>query len=91
MKLYRLKVQRLARRQIKAVLPEDLRQEIVDAIKALPDDPYLPNSRLEDNLSDRYRLQINGWRILYKIDEQDKVVTVLTVRKRTRNTYLNVP
>ena len=89
--MYRLKVQRLAQRQIKAVLPEHLRQEIVNAIKALPDELFLPESRLADNLSDRYRLKVDGWRILYKVDEQDRVVTVLTVRKRDRNTYLNVP
>ena len=89
--MYRLKVQRLAQRQIKAVRPQHTRQEIINAIKTLPDDPYLPDSRLEDNLSHRYRLKINGWRILYMIDEQDYVVTVLAVRKRNRNTYLNVP
>ncbi|MCE7989527.1 MAG: type II toxin-antitoxin system RelE/ParE family toxin [Caldilinea sp. CFX5] len=38
-----------------------------------------------------YRLKIDGWRVFYKINDEGKVVTVLEVRPRNRNTYLNVP
>jgi mRNA-degrading endonuclease RelE of RelBE toxin-antitoxin system len=46
---------------------------------------------MSDQLTGRYRIRIDGWRILYLIRDADQVVTVLDVRRRTRNTYLNVP
>lgn len=89
--MYRLKVSDLAQRQIKAIPSDYMRNEIIDEIGGLLDDPYPPGSQLEDDLLHRYRLKLVGWRITYKIDEQDQVITILTVRKRSRNTYLNVP
>ncbi|MEM7133156.1 MAG: type II toxin-antitoxin system RelE/ParE family toxin [Chloroflexota bacterium] len=73
------------------VRPERLRAEILYATLDLRDEPRPPNSELQYALHDRYRLKINGWRVFYKIDDDDKVVTVLEVRSRNRNTYLNVP
>ena len=88
---YRIDIRDKAKQQIKYVLPDRLRTEIVQAILDLCDEPRPPNSELQRELQRRYRLKINGWRVFYKIDEQDKVVTVLEVRPRNRNTYLNVP
>jgi mRNA-degrading endonuclease RelE of RelBE toxin-antitoxin system len=88
---YRLDVRDIARRQIKAVLPERLRAEMVQAMLDLCDDPRPANSELQRELHGRYRLKIDGWRVFYKIDDRDHVVTVLEVRPRNRNTYLNVP
>jgi mRNA-degrading endonuclease RelE of RelBE toxin-antitoxin system len=63
----------------------------VQAMLDLRDEPRPPNSELQRELERRYRLKIDGWRVFYKIDDRDKVVTVLEVRPRNRNTYLNVP
>jgi mRNA-degrading endonuclease RelE of RelBE toxin-antitoxin system len=73
------------------VWPERLRAEIVQAMLDLRDEPRPPNSELQRELERRYRLKIDGWRVFYKIDDRDKVVTVLEVRPRNRNTYLNAP
>ena len=73
------------------MLPDSLRREIVRAILDLRDDPRAPNSELQRELQGRYRLKIEGWRVFFKVDDQDRVVTVLEVRPRNRNTYLNVP
>lgn len=89
--MYRLKVSDLAQRQIKAIVADYVKNEIIDEISGLLDDPYPPGSQLEDDLLHRYRLKVAGWRIIYKVDEPDRLVTILTVRKRNRNTYLNVP
>ncbi len=91
MNLYLLDVTDKARRQIKQVLPEGKRIEITETILDLREAPFPPDSQLERELSERYRLKVNGWRILYVVNEEDKIVTVLSVRKRNRNTYLNVP
>ena len=89
--VYRLKISDLAQRQIKAIPSNYVRSEIIDEIAALRDDPYPPGSQLEEDLLHRHRLKLNGWRIIYKVDEEDRLITILTVRKRNRNTYLNVP
>ncbi len=91
MSRYRLDVRDKAKEQIKFVWPERLRAEIVQAMLDLRDEPRPPNSELQRELQRRYRLKIDGWRVFYKIDDRDKVVTVLEVRPRNRNTYLNVP
>ncbi|MEZ4865263.1 MAG: type II toxin-antitoxin system RelE/ParE family toxin [Caldilineaceae bacterium] len=89
--MYRLKLSELAWRQLKAIPSDYLRSEILDEMEALLDEPYPVGSQLEDELTHRLRLKINGWRIIYKVDEADQLITVLTIRKRNRNTYLNVP
>lgn len=91
MSRYRLNVRDKAKEQIKFVWPERLRTEIVQAMLDLRDEPRPPNSELQREPQRCYRLKIDGWRVFYKIDDKDKVVTVLEVRPRNRNTYLNVP
>ncbi|MCE7982716.1 MAG: type II toxin-antitoxin system RelE/ParE family toxin [Caldilinea sp. CFX5] len=91
MKPYQLDIPELVRRQIRRVRPDRMREEVVDAILALPDEPYPPGSQLQDELRRRYRLRINGWRIIYKVDDEDQKITILAVRHRNRRTYLTVP
>jgi len=88
---YRLEVTVRAKQQIKLVLPEHLRTEIAQSILDLREEPRPINSELQRELHRRYRLKIDGWRVFYKIDEPGKLVTVLEVRRRNRNTYLNIP
>jgi mRNA-degrading endonuclease RelE of RelBE toxin-antitoxin system len=91
MKPYQLDIPDAIRRQITRVRPDRMREEVVDTILALPDEPYPPGSRLQDELRRRYRLRVNGWRIIYKVDDDDRKITILAVRRRNRRTYLNVP
>lgn len=91
MKPYQLDIPEPIRRQIKRVRPDRIREEVVDAILVLPDEPYPLGSQLQDDLHRRYRLRINGWRIIYKVDDEDRKITILAVRHRNRRTYLNVP
>ncbi len=91
MTLYRLDLSASAKRQLKSVYPERKRQEILNAILDLREDPLPPQSELQRELAGRYRLKIDGWRVLYKIDEVDRVVTILVIRPRSASTYLNVP
>jgi len=91
MNLYRLEIASGAKRQLKAIFPERKRQEILAAILDLREDPRPAQSELQWELAGRFRLKMDGWRILYKIDEIDRVVTVLAIRPRNSSTYLNVP
>lgn len=76
---------------MKSIYSERKRAEIVEAILDLREDPMPPNSELQRELAGRFRLKIDGWRILYKVDKTDRVVTVLAIRPRNPSTYLNVP
>ncbi|MBI3959068.1 MAG: type II toxin-antitoxin system RelE/ParE family toxin [Chloroflexi bacterium] len=91
MNLYRLDITPNAKRQLKSVFPERKRAEIVEAILDLREEPMPSQSELQRELTGRFRLKIDGWRILYKIDKIDRVVTVLAIRPRNPSTYLNVP
>lgn len=91
MNLYRLDITPSAKRRLKTVYPERKRREILAAILDLCEDPTPPQSELQRELAGRFRLKVDGWRILYKIDQADRVVTILAIRPRNPSTYLNVP
>jgi mRNA-degrading endonuclease RelE of RelBE toxin-antitoxin system len=73
-------------------MPEHLARDAVEMILALAEDPYPPHAlAMSDSLHGRYRMRVNGWRVIYLVHEQDRLVVIVAVRPRTRNTYLNVP
>ncbi len=81
-----------ALREIKNV-PGNLRQRIIAKIDTLENDPRPPASKElteipmpKDNVH-LYRLRIDKWRIVYAIDEIDKAIDVLAVRKRPPYDY----
>lgn len=78
-------------RQLRRVIPDYIRADIVEVVLALQDDPYPEGSDLQDNLSHRRRIRVGGWRIIYKVSEADAKVIILAIRPHNRNTYLNVP
>lgn len=91
MSLYRLDITPRAKRQLKTVYPERTRRELLAAILDLREEPAPLQSELQRELAGRFRLKVDGWRILYKIEEADRVVTILAIRPRNPSTYLNVP
>lgn len=91
MSRYQLDIPTPVQRQLRHVNPDYLREEIVDILFGLRDDPYPEGSELQDNLRHRRRIRVDGWRVIYKVNEADAKVTILAIRPRNRNTYLNVP
>lgn len=88
---YQLDIPAPIQRQLRRVMPDYIREEVIDGLLALQDDPYLDGSDLQDSLSYRRRIRVGGWRVIYKVSEADAKVTILAIRPRNRNTYLNVP
>jgi mRNA-degrading endonuclease RelE of RelBE toxin-antitoxin system len=37
-----------------------------------------------------WKIKIDGWRIFYRVDEVEKVVTVIAVKRRNPNTYTSI-
>jgi mRNA-degrading endonuclease RelE of RelBE toxin-antitoxin system len=77
-----------------AALPGHVRQRIRRAVSDLPKAPRPTNSRVLDIPEDMpiagleaHRLRIDSWRVLYVIDQEWEIITVLAVRKRPPYNY----
>jgi mRNA interferase RelE/StbE len=74
-----------AKRQFRR-LPADDRDAIDAAFSAMCVDPFSGDvKRLHG--TDGWRRRIGDWRILYKLDEHNRVIVVTAVKRRGSNTY----
>ena len=54
----------------------------------LPDAPYPTYAeQLRSPYEMIWKIRIDGWRVFYRVNEVDKVITVLAIKRRDRNTY----
>lgn len=65
-----------------------LRRETLQQVALLLDDPYPPESgELERELAGLRKLKIDGWRLVYEVDEEDRTVRIWAIRPRGPKTY----
>ena len=84
--MYHLKIKRSAERDLMK-LPRSLFLRINQQILALRDDPRPPGVRkLQHNL-EGWRIRVGNYRVLYQINDKEKIVTIFRVRHR-RDVYL---
>ena len=78
---YKILIKPAAVKEIESIPLKKVRQRIVERISKLSDNPQPPGS---EKLSgqDKYRLRQGSYRILYAIEEQELVVTVVKVGHR---------
>ena len=62
-------------------LPATSKRRIGEAMRALGDDPKPPGSKKLTNRNE-WRIRVGDYRILYRIDELDQLVTVVHVAHR---------
>ena len=80
---YRLVISPTARRQLSEVLPESVAFAAYEfIIGGLLDNPQRVGERLEPPLADRHCARRGTYRILYRIDERERLVTVVAVVAR---------
>ncbi len=98
MVLYRVEVISAARQEIRA-LPGNMRPRILGLLKALSSQPRPDSSKQMDTLKlgvelpssiELYRIRIESWRVVYVVEEELQLLTVLTVRKRPPYQYDNL-
>ena len=66
-------------------LPSDDQERVLEAIIALADNPRpFGVHKLEDDL---YRIRIGRYRVIYCIDDKDRLVVITKVAKRSERTY----
>ena len=92
---YQVEVARQAEKEIRQ-LPGNMRQRVIRALRQLERDPRPHNSRPLDAQkagiapepgAELLRIRMASWRIIYLIDKELALVTVLAIRKRPPYQY----
>lgn len=78
---YKIKITETAEQELRR-LPGNVRQRARRMVSALAEDPRPSGTKELRDRPDRYRLRLDGWRILYRVDDEDETVTVLRVRRK---------
>lgn len=81
---YRLIVAPTARRQLTESLPEAVASAAYEfVVGPLLDNPRRVGKQLHPPLADRYSARRGTYRVIYRIDDQQVTVTVLTILHRS--------
>lgn len=81
---YRLVISPTARRQLAEVLPEAVAFAAHEFIAGpLLDNPHRVGERLEAPLGDRHSARRGTYRVIYRIDEAARTVTVVAIAPRS--------
>lgn len=73
--LYSLVIARSAERELKRIVPEIARR-IGEQIALLATEPHPQQSRQLQN-TDRFRLRVGDYRVIYAVDDASQTVTIL--------------
>jgi len=71
-----------ARRALRT-MPGNYRQRARRLIEALTDAPRPSGAKELRDLPGRYRIRLNGWRIIYHLDDENLIILILRVRRKT--------
>jgi mRNA interferase RelE/StbE len=64
-------------------MPGHYRQRARRLMESLANNPQPTGAKELRDLPSRYRLRLNGWRIIYHLDEENLTVLILRVRRKT--------
>lgn len=64
-------------------MPGRYSQRVRRLIEALAMDPHPPGSKELRGLPERFRLRFNGWRVIYRVDEETNNLLILAVRRKS--------
>lgn len=78
---YELRIKKSAAKELGATGQKRDRERIVERIRLLADDPR-PRGCEKLSGSDRYRVRQGDYRVLYSIDDEASVVTVVKIGHR---------
>ena len=87
-------IQKKFQKSLEQVYPQKVQDEIMKAVEALGNqprpfgEPKLKPPLIVYQYTAQYRLRVGNYRILYDVDDKNKVVWVLDLRKRNERTYI---
>ena len=79
---YRISYTGAARKDVRR-LPGNYRQRIRRLIEALPREPRPQNAKELRDMPNRYRIRVERWRVIYRVDDDDMQIIILRVRQKT--------
>ena len=73
------------------LVPDRIKNDVIATIDDLIHDPYPPQAEeLRDHYQGIYKIKINGWRVFYTVNETDKIVFLVSIKRRTPDTYTSL-
>jgi len=79
---HKLKITETAKKEIYR-LPGNIRQRVRWIVNNLAEDPRPRESKELRGMPGRYRIRLDQWRIIYRIERENLVVLILRVRRKT--------
>ena len=76
---------RRTRRELDRIHQPDF-DRVAEAILKLEDDPRPPGCRKLRGL-EGWRIRVGNWRVIYTIDDAERLVTIVAVRRRREEPY----
>ncbi|MEZ4860923.1 MAG: type II toxin-antitoxin system RelE/ParE family toxin [Caldilineaceae bacterium] len=87
---YRLRPNPRLRADLRLV-PSRIKADVIAVIEDLAYEPYPPNAEeLRDHYRGIYKIKVDGWRIFYTVNEVDKTVFIVSIKRRTPDTYTSL-
>ena len=81
--VYEVKLARSAKKEVK-LLDGVIRVRVVHAFRSLTNDPRPPGCRKLVGATNRWRIRVGDYRILYSIDDSAHLVEIVAVRHRSK-------
>lgn len=78
--MFELRISKKAEKQIKK-LKKEYQIEIIEALEEIKEEPLLGKA-LDRDLNGRFSYRFGAYRIIYKINQQDKIVEILSAGHR---------
>ena len=78
---YQIRYTEAAKRDLRT-LPGNYRQRVHRLIESLPATPRPRSAKELRDRPNRFRIRVNGWRLVYRIDEDEETILVLRVRRK---------
>lgn len=79
--MFELRISKKAEKQIKK-LREEYQLEVLEALAEIKEDPLLGKA-LDRDLTGRFSYRFASYRIIYKVDQQDKIVEIISAGHRS--------
>ncbi len=84
---YKLRIHQKVEKQLQRI-PKSQQERVVDTMRSLRDDPRPSGCvKLEEQL---YRVRQGQYRIIYAVFDDEVVVVICKVARRSENTYKNI-
>jgi len=79
---FRISYTEEARRALHS-MPGNYRQRAKRLLENLAADPYPPGAKELREMPGRFRLRLDGWRVIYKVDQETNSLLILAIRRKT--------